>query len=45
MWKAFEPWAGRAHLLGAILGGEFGDGVEILGGEFGARKFRLGGDG
>ena len=30
--EAFIPGAGDAHLLGAIFGGECGDGVEIFGG-------------
>ena len=43
--EAFVPGAGDTHLLGAVFGGERGDGVKILGGEFGAEEFRLGVEG
>ncbi len=45
MGEAFVPGAGDTHLLGAVFGGEGGDGVKILGGEFGAEEFRRGGEG
>lgn len=43
--EALVPGAEEAHLLGAVFGGEFGDGVEVFGGEFGAEEFGLGVEG
>ena len=40
--ETLVPGAEDAHLLGAVFGGERGDGMKIFGGEFCAEKFRLG---
>jgi hypothetical protein len=43
--EAFVPGAEDAHLLGAVFGGERGDGMEIFGGQLGAEEFGLGVEG
>src|SRR5579859_3870189 len=40
VWQAFKPRARHAHLLRTVLGGKFGDGVQIPGSTLGPEEFR-----